>query len=261
MCGIAGIIGCDIKPRTAISAMLSAIAHRGPDDEDVLTDGCATLGHRRLSIIDLAGGRQPISNHDNSMHIVCNGEIYNWAELRKSLEQAGYRFKTKSDTEVILHLYAEHGTDCLKYLRGMFAFAIWDSKRKRLFAARDHLGQKPLFYATVGGDFLFASEIKALTEVSPELRNMSAEAMAQGLPVVCYDHGGQTDYLENGVNGAVLPLNDSDALVSAVSDLVVSVDKRNEMAARNRADLEQLFIDNCAIRYEAIFRTVTGKPF
>ena len=130
MCGIAGIIGCDLKPQTHISAMLAAIAHRGPDDEDVLTDGCATLGHRRLSIIDLAGGRQPISNHDRSLHIVCNGEIYNWAELRKSLEQVGYRFKTKSDTEVILHLYAEHGTDCLKYLRGMFAFAIWDSKRK-----------------------------------------------------------------------------------------------------------------------------------
>lgn len=187
MCGIAGIIGCDIKPRTAISAMLSAIAHRGPDDEDVLTNGCATLGHRRLSIIDLAGGRQPISNHDNSLHIVCNGEIYNWAELRKSLEQAGYRFKTKSDTEVILHLYAEHGTDCLKYLRGMFAFAIWDSKRKRLFAARDHLGQKPLFYATVNGDFLFASEIKALTAVSPKLRKMSAEAMDQylALRIIC----------------------------------------------------------------------------
>ena len=183
MCGIAGIIGCDIKPRTHISAMLAAIAHRGPDDEDVLTDGCATLGHRRLSIIDLAGGRQPISNHDNSLHIVCNGEIYNWVELRKSLEQAGYRFKTKSDTEVILHLYAEHGTDCLKYLRGMFAFAIWDSKRKRLFAARDHLGQKPLFYATVNGEFLFASEIKALTAVSPELRKMSAEAMDQYLAV------------------------------------------------------------------------------
>lgn len=167
--------------------MLAAIAHRGPDDQDVLTDGHGTLGHRRLSIIDLAGGRQPISNHDNTMHIVCNGEIYNWAELRKSLEQAGYRFKTKSDTEVILHLYAEHGTDCLKYLRGMFAFAIWDSKRKRLFAARDHLGQKPFFYTNVNGDFLFGSEIKALTAIHPQLRKMSAETMDQylSLRIIC----------------------------------------------------------------------------
>jgi asparagine synthase (glutamine-hydrolysing) len=187
MCGIAGIIGEDQAPRPAISSMLAAIAHRGPDDEDVLHDGYGTLGHRRLSIIDLAGGRQPISNHDDTVHIVCNGEIYNWAELRKALEQAGYRFKTQSDTEVILHLYEQHGTDCLKYLRGMFAFAIWDSKRKRLFAARDHLGQKPFFYAMADGEFLFASEIKALTAVRPELRQMSPEAMDQylALRIIC----------------------------------------------------------------------------
>jgi asparagine synthase (glutamine-hydrolysing) len=167
--------------------MLGAISHRGPDDEDILTDGYATLGHRRLSIIDLAGGRQPISNHDGTLHIVCNGEIYNWVELRRSLEEAGYRFKTKSDTEVILHLYAQHGTDCLRYLRGMFAFAIWDSKRKRLFAARDHLGQKPFFFATANGEFLFASEIKALTAASPSLRKISVEAMDQylALRIIC----------------------------------------------------------------------------
>lgn len=180
-------MGSDARPRKEISAMLAAIAHRGPDDQDVLTDGHGTLGHRRLSIIDLAGGRQPISNHDGTLHIVCNGEIYNWAELRKSLEQAGYRFKTQSDTEVILHLYAEHGTDCLKYLRGMFAFAIWDSRHNRLFAARDHLGQKPFFYTSVNGDFLFGSEIKALTAVFPHLRKMSTETMDQylSLRIIC----------------------------------------------------------------------------
>jgi asparagine synthase (glutamine-hydrolysing) len=183
MCGIAGIVARDLAPRPEIADMLSAIRHRGPDDEDILTDGHVSLGHRRLSIIDLAGGRQPISNHDNSMHIVCNGEIYNWAELRTSLERSGYRFKTNSDTEVILHLYEEHGTDCLKYLRGMFAFAIWDGRRKTLFAARDHLGQKPLFYSFLDGDFLFASEIKGLTAVRPELRSMSPEAMDQYLAV------------------------------------------------------------------------------
>ncbi len=167
--------------------MLRALAHRGPDDEDILTDGLATLGHRRLSIIDLAGGRQPISNHDDTIHIVCNGEIYNWAELRKSLEVAGYRFKTNSDTEVILHLYAKHGTDCLKYLRGMFAFAIWDSRKKRLFAARDHLGQKPFFFASANGEFTFASEIKALTAANPALRKMSLAAMDQylALRIIC----------------------------------------------------------------------------
>lgn len=167
--------------------MLSAIAHRGPDDQDILQDGGAVLGHRRLSIIDLAGGRQPISSHDGTLHIVCNGEIYNWAELREELEKSGHRFKTRSDTEVILHLYAEHGTDCLRYLRGMFAFAIWDGKRRRLFAARDHLGQKPLFYASVGGEFMLASEIKALTAVCPELRKMSLEAMDQylALRIIC----------------------------------------------------------------------------
>jgi len=187
MCGIAGIIGCGAKPHADISVMLGAISHRGPDDEDALTDGFATLGHRRLSIIDLAGGRQPISNHDDTLHIVCNGEIYNWVELRKSLEEAGYRFKTRSDTEVILHLYAQHGTNCLKFLRGMFAFAIWDSKRKRLFAARDHLGQKPFFFATARGEFLFASEIKALTAACPELRKMSVQAMDQylALRIIC----------------------------------------------------------------------------
>jgi asparagine synthase (glutamine-hydrolysing) len=187
MCGIAGIVANELQPRADISVMLAAIAHRGPDDEDTLTDGFGTLGHRRLSIIDLAGGRQPISNHDDTVHIVCNGEIYNWAELRRPLEDSGYRFKTKSDTEVILHLYEEHGTDCLKYLRGMFAFAIWDSRKKRLFAARDHLGQKPFFYAFSNGEFLFASEIKALAAANAELRRMSVESMDQylALRIIC----------------------------------------------------------------------------
>jgi asparagine synthase (glutamine-hydrolysing) len=167
--------------------MLAAIAHRGPDDQDTFTDGNATLGHRRLSIIDLAGGRQPIANHDGSVRIVCNGEIYNWVELRKQLEHHGYRFKTSSDTEVILHLYELYGIDCLKYLRGMFAFAIWDGRSNRLFAARDHLGQKPFFYTMSKGQLFFASEIKALTAARPERREVSLEAMDQylALRIVC----------------------------------------------------------------------------
>ena len=187
MCGIAGLVRCDITSTSQIETMLAAIAHRGPDDQDVLVDGPCVLGHRRLSIIDLAGGRQPISNHDDTVHIVCNGEIYNWEELRAPLEKAGHRFKTRSDTEVILHLYIEHGIDCLKYLRGMFAFAIWDGRKNRLFAARDHLGQKPLFYSESGGNLWFASEIKALAAARPELRRMSLAALDQylALRIVC----------------------------------------------------------------------------
>ena len=180
MCGIAGIVGRRPAPRE-MADMLAAIAHRGPDDEHSVSDGCATLGHRRLSIIDIEGGRQPISNADQTVHIVCNGEIYNWEELRKPLEAEGHRFRTRSDTEIILHLYEKHGVDCLRYLRGMYSFAIWDGRRNRLFAARDHLGQKPLFYAHVGGVLWLASEIKALTRVLPELRQPCLEAMDQYL--------------------------------------------------------------------------------
>lgn len=167
--------------------MLASLAHRGPDDRGSLADGNGAIGHRRLSIIDLAGGHQPISNERRDMHIVCNGEIYNWRELRRQLEAAGYRFRTSSDTEVILHLYEEHGTDCLKHLRGMFAFAIWDRRNERLFAARDHLGQKPFFYTQIDGRLMFASEIKALTSAEPRLRKLSPQALDQylALRIIC----------------------------------------------------------------------------
>lgn len=191
MCGIAGIVerAASRNPAAgqAIDRMLAALAHRGPDDEGTIQDGAGTLGQRRLSIIDLAGGRQPISNARGDRHIVCNGEIYNWRELRSSLEGRGYRFRTASDTEVILHLYEECGTDCLQRLRGMFAFAIWDSRENRLFAARDHLGQKPFFYAIRGGRLTFASEIKALTAIDDGLRKLSPQALDQylALRIIC----------------------------------------------------------------------------
>jgi asparagine synthase (glutamine-hydrolysing) len=167
--------------------MLEMLAHRGPDDAGLHSDGAGVVGQRRLAIIDLKGGRQPISNAAGDMHIVCNGEIYNWRELRRSLEDGGCRFRTASDTEVILHLYERHGVDCLRHLRGMFAFAIWDSRHGRLFAARDHLGQKPFFYSLIDGRFLFASEIKALTEVEPRLRRLSPAALDQylALRIIC----------------------------------------------------------------------------
>ena len=170
MCGIIGCIGT--APSVAeVRRMLDALRHRGPDDEGIYVGTGAVLGHRRLSIIDLDGGRQPIANEDQSAWIVCNGEIYNYKELRRELEQAGHRFATLSDTEVILHLYEDHGARCLSRLRGMFAFAIWDEAKRILFAARDHLGQKPLFYRESAGKLMFASELKGLlaaAEASPE---------------------------------------------------------------------------------------------
>jgi asparagine synthase (glutamine-hydrolysing) len=160
MCGIAGII----SPNNgrAIHAMTRAMIHRGPDGEGFYVDDCIALGQRRLSIIDIEGGKQPISNETDTVQLICNGEIYNSPELRRQLATRGHTFKTKTDVEVIVHLYEEYGTECVTHLRGMFAFAIWDRTNKLLFLARDHMGQKPLFYFEGNGEFLFASEIKAL---------------------------------------------------------------------------------------------------
>jgi asparagine synthase (glutamine-hydrolysing) len=160
MCGIAGIVSP--AHRDAIGAMTLAMVHRGPDGYGYYSDEHMALGQRRLSIIDLDGGKQPIANETGTLQLVCNGEIYNSPELRERLIRAGHSFKTKTDVEVILHLYEDHGRDCVTHLRGMFAFAIWDSVKRTLFLARDHLGQKPLFFYCHGRDFLFASEIKAL---------------------------------------------------------------------------------------------------
>jgi asparagine synthase (glutamine-hydrolysing) len=170
MCGIAGILTAGSK--TAIQPMTDALEHRGPDGSGFFTDELVALGHRRLSIIDLTGGSQPISNETGDLVLICNGEIYNSPELRRSLRKQGHRFKTETDVEVILHLYEEHGIDCVKKLRGMFAFAIWDSRQRLLFLARDHMGQKPLFYSDTGDHFLFASEPKAILAsglVDPQL--------------------------------------------------------------------------------------------
>lgn len=143
--------------------MTASLAHRGPDDEAYYRDEHIAIGFRRLSIVDVDGGRQPLSNEANDLILACNGEIYNSPELRKRLEATGHRFKTKSDVEVILHLYEEQGLDCVKQLEGMFAFALWDATERRLVLARDHMGQKPMFFHQSGGQFIFASEIQALT--------------------------------------------------------------------------------------------------
>jgi asparagine synthase (glutamine-hydrolysing) len=157
--------------------MLGALVHRGPDDEGTYLDGRVGLGNRRLSIIDLAGGRQPISNEDESVWIVCNGEIYNYRSLREGLEQRGHRFKSQSDTEVIVHLYEEMGERCLQCLNGMFAFALWDARAERLLLARDRLGQKPLFYAGQGDNFWFASEVKSILAGREWQRSVDVESL------------------------------------------------------------------------------------
>ena len=161
--------------------MMDRLVHRGPDDQGLFVDGCVGLGHRRLSIIDLKTGAQPITNEDRTVWIVFNGEIYNYRELRDDLIRQGHRFETETDTEVIVHLYEQHGDKSVTLLRGMFAFAIWDTKRKRLFAARDRLGQKPFFYFHRGSQLTFASEIKAILGANPSLLEMDVEALDQYL--------------------------------------------------------------------------------
>jgi asparagine synthase (glutamine-hydrolysing) len=182
MCGIAGIVSAEREDRIeagTIHAMCQAIVHRGPDDEGIFVKNEAGLGMRRLSIIDLAGGHQPVFNEDRSAWIVFNGEIYNFPELRPELESRGHRFYTHTDTEVIIHLYEEYGADCVQKLRGMFALAIYDERRRRLLLARDRLGKKPLYYALHKGRLLFASEIKSLLAVAPELAEVDYQGLLQ----------------------------------------------------------------------------------
>ena len=165
MCGIAGVLYADsgrVVSEMLLKDMGNAIAHRGPDGEGTFRAGPIGLVHRRLAIIDLEGGRQPLPNEDKSIHVVFNGEIYNYQELRRQLETRGHVFRTNSDTEVLVHLYEEHGADLCTHLRGMFAFAIWDARRRELLLARDHLGQKPLFIYRDNEKLVFGSELKAL---------------------------------------------------------------------------------------------------
>ncbi len=184
MCGISGILNFDaadpVDP-SVISNMAGALAHRGPDDEGFFVDGQAGLGFRRLSIIDLAGGAQPIFNEDRSAAIIFNGEIYNYRDLKCSLERAGHVFETRSDTETILHAYEQYGDDCVDHLRGMFSFAIWDRRQRRLLLARDRLGIKPLYYYRDQRFLAYASEIKALLEVPAIAREIDQDAFDQYL--------------------------------------------------------------------------------
>lgn len=181
MCGICGVVRVEPPEpvdEDVLRRMRDTMVHRGPDDEGLVISGNVGFGHRRLAIIDLSGGHQPMSTADGTLWVTFNGEIYNFLELRALLESRGYGFRTKSDTEVILQAYAEFGERCVDHLRGMFAFGLWDKIRRKLLLARDRLGVKPLYYAVSGGAFLFASEIKSLLQWPGIEREVDAAALA-----------------------------------------------------------------------------------
>jgi asparagine synthase (glutamine-hydrolysing) len=181
MCGISGIFEFerrdDISPEL-VRSMTDTIIHRGPDDDGVFVGPGIGLGFRRLSIIDVSGGHQPISNEDGTIWVMLNGEIYNYPELRKDLLDRGHKFTTRSDTESIVHLYEEHGEDCFRRLRGMFAIALWDSRERKLLLARDRVGKKPLFYATNQKRLLFGSELKCLLAADNSIRTIDPQSLS-----------------------------------------------------------------------------------
>jgi asparagine synthase (glutamine-hydrolysing) len=188
MCGIAGVLHDDPRApasRALVQAMADRLIHRGPDAEGIYVDGPAGLGHRRLSIIDVAGGDQPIFNRDGTIAVVFNGEIYNHQELRRWLQAAGYAFKTRSDTEVLVHAYEHEGPGFVQRLRGMFAFALWDGRKKRLMVVRDRLGKKPLYWYHGNGRFLFASELKAILADREVDQALDLKAISDYLSFLC----------------------------------------------------------------------------
>src|SRR5277367_3308083 len=173
MCGICGIFEYERHEPIA-----QELVHRGPDDEGILIDGGLGFGFRRLSIIDLAGGHQPLSNEDGKLWVMLNGEIYNYPELRQDLESRGHKFGTHSDTETIVHLYEEYGEDCFRRLRGMFAIALWDSRQRKLLLARDRVGKKPIFYSATKNRIVFGSELKCILAAGDFSRDTDNEAVS-----------------------------------------------------------------------------------
>jgi len=183
MCGICGVVSANgsVDPER-IARMSATLVHRGPDSAGEFVDGPVGLAARRLSIIDLETGDQPIANEDGTVHVVQNGEIYNYRELRRELERAGHEFRTHGDTEVLVHLYEEHGNAFAERLRGMFAVAIWDAPRRRLVIARDRFGIKPLYYRDASGELAFASELRALPRGEVDLDALEAFLAFNSIP-------------------------------------------------------------------------------
>jgi asparagine synthase (glutamine-hydrolysing) len=180
MCGIAGYVTLeDTTDRPEhLKQMASALRHRGPDDEGYFVQPGIGLAARRLSIIDLPGSGQPISNEDGTIRVICNGEIYNYLELRLALEERGHRLSTQGDTETLVHLYEDHGVDMLQFLRGMFAFALWDSRKRTLFLARDRLEKKPVHYLATDRSLVFSSELAPLLDLKLASWEIDPNALA-----------------------------------------------------------------------------------
>jgi asparagine synthase (glutamine-hydrolysing) len=191
MCGINGIAFSSrsgrVVSREVLERMRDVITHRGPDEDGLFIDRNIGLGHRRLSIVDVASGHQPMTNEDSSLHITYNGEIYNHADYRESLEAKGHVYATHCDTETILHLYEEHGSACVDYLRGMFAFAIWDQHKRELFIARDRLGVKPLYYVHIDAPSNPKSTTPFFLTISPTTLRQAKKLSSAASNVCCRD--------------------------------------------------------------------------
>ena len=254
MCGIAGLVASDglrFDERERVVRMRDVLTHRGPDDAGIYTDGHACLAHRRLSIVDLALGHQPISNEDERVWIVFNGEIYNHADVRTALEAAGHRYRTRSDTETIVHAYEQWGDACVERFRGMFAFAIWDVPRRRLLLARDRLGIKPLYWTVADGRLLFGSEIKAILE-SGLVKAQPNEAAIPELLSTRYLSGAETLFkgIYRLLPGHVLVYEDGNVATRMWWDVP---------AGRRRPDVDRLSdaeaVAEFRLRLEAAVRT------
>lgn len=255
MCGICGLLTLDQgrAPHEAeLRAMANVLFHRGPDDEGFHLAGPIGLGFRRLSIVDLVSGHQPMSNEDGTLRIVFNGEIYNHPELRPELERRGHRYATNSDTETILHLYEEYGDDCVHHLRGMFAFAIWDAGKQRLFCARDRLGIKPFYYTLLGGRFAFASEIKAFYELPEFRRRLNRQALPE---FFAFGYMSSDETLFEGVRKLLpghrlsidLTARHPQPEITSYWDLDLSPDESFRSEAEYRDRFEELFTESIKI--------------
>ncbi len=255
MCGICGRFNFDGRPVTSeeITAMRDVMVHRGPDGQGLFLDGAVGLGHRRLSIIDLEGGHQPLANEDGSVTIVFNGEIYNFGDLRPELEAGGHVLATRSDTEVIVHLYEDMGGSCVDRLRGMFTFAIWNSRKRELLLARDRLGVKPLYYMNTGGSLVFASEIKSLLQA----KGVAAEPDPQGLRrYLAYRH----PYGDGTLFKGIRQLPPGHVLVANASGISVRRywDAPNQAEGPVPADIDERFL---ALLDEAVrLRMISDVP-
>ena len=232
MCGICGIAGKYYKQKPVIENMMKSIYHRGPDGGGSYIDEDVALGFRRLSIIDLDCGNQPMYNETGEVVIVFNGEIYNYQELTKELQEKGHVFANHSDTECLIHAYEEYHEKMLKKLRGMFGFAIWDSKEKTLFAARDFFGIKPFYYAEVNGNLVFASEIKAILEYPEYKRELNEKALSHYLS---FQYSAMDETFFKGIYklnpGCCLKYKDGKLKVSRYFDPTLAPEKKQDEKA------------------------------